>query len=72
MDLHRIGGRNSPKQAKIEIIHRNNPLSLHIYLSWDLCVSSWDREIEMKTMTLRQNRETKRSGLIDWVRRGIN
>ena len=44
INLHRIDARNSPKQAKNE--------TLNLYLSWHLSVSSWDREIELKTVSL--------------------
>ena len=53
MDSHRIGARNSPKQAKNEIIQQKiYSVSLRHYLSWDLSVLLWDREIELKTMSL--------------------
>ena len=53
MDSHRIGARNSPKQAKNEIIQQKiYSVSLRLYLSWDLSVLSWDREIELKTVSL--------------------
>ena len=53
MDSHRIGARNSPKQAKNEIIQQKiYSVSLRLHLSWDLSVLSWDREIELKTVSL--------------------
>ena len=54
MDSHRIGARNSPKQAKNEIIQQKvYSVNLRLYLSWDLSVLSWDREIELKTVSLK-------------------
>ena len=53
MDSHRIGARNSPKQAKNEIIQQKiYSVNLRHYLSWELSVLSSDREIELKTTSL--------------------
>ena len=53
INLHRIDARNSPKQAKNEMPQKKiYSFSLRLYLSWDLSVSSWDREIELKTVSL--------------------
>ena len=53
--LHRIGARNSPKQAKNEMIHIQKKLSFQLVplnLSWGLSVLLWDHDIELKTMSL--------------------
>ena len=46
---------NLPKQSKMKLYKKLHLFSLCLCLSWGLSVSSWDREIELKTMSLTTN-----------------